>query len=75
MGTLLFISGSEVFIILVVVLVLFGAKKIPELAKGLGKGMREFKKATEDIKREINESSNDIKKDINEMKDNITDNF
>ena len=59
----------------VVVLVLFGAKKIPELAKGLGKGMREFKKATEDIKREINESSNDIKKDINEMKDNITDNF
>ncbi len=75
MGTLLFISGSEVFIILVVVLVLFGAKKIPELAKGLGKGMREFKKATEDIKREINESSNDIKKDINEMKDNIKDNF
>ncbi len=75
MGALLFISGSEIFIILVVVLVLFGAKKIPELAKGLGKGMREFKKATEDIKKEINESSNDIKKDINEMKDNISDNL
>jgi len=75
MGALLFISGSEIFIILVVVLVLFGAKKIPELAKGLGKGMREFKKATEDIKREINESSNDIRKDINEMKDNIKDNL
>jgi sec-independent protein translocase protein TatA len=75
MGALLFISGSEIFIILVVVLVLFGAKKIPELAKGLGKGMREFKKATEDIKREINESSNEIRKDINEMKDNINDNL
>lgn len=75
MGVLCFISGQEIFIILVVVLVLFGAKKIPELAKGLGKGMREFKKATEDIKREINESSNDIRKDIDEMKDNIKDNL
>jgi sec-independent protein translocase protein TatA len=73
MSTLLFISGSEIFIIVLVVLVLFGAKKIPELAKGLGKGMREFKKATDDIKREINDSSNDIVKDINEMKDNIKD--
>ena len=75
MGALCFISGQEIFIILIVVLVLFGAKKIPELAKGLGKGMREFKKATEDIKREINESSDDIRKDINEMKDNIKDNL
>ncbi|UCG28392.1 MAG: twin-arginine translocase TatA/TatE family subunit [Bacteroidales bacterium] len=71
MSQILFISGSEIFIILVVVLILFGAKKIPEIAKGLGKGMREFKKATDDIKREINESSSDIKKDISEMKDNI----
>ena len=71
MNPILFISGSEIFIILLVVLVLFGAKKIPELAKGLGKGMREFKKATDDIKREINDSSNDIVKDINDMKDNI----
>jgi sec-independent protein translocase protein TatA len=73
MGTILFISGSEIFIILIVVLVLFGAKKIPELAKGLGKGMREFKKATDDIKREINDSSNDIVKDIKEMKDDLKD--
>jgi sec-independent protein translocase protein TatA len=73
MSPLLFISGSEIFIIVLVVLVLFGAKKIPELAKGLGKGMREFKKATDDIKKEINDSSNDIVKDINEMKDNIKD--
>ena len=71
MGIILFISGSEIFIILIVVLVLFGAKKIPELAKGLGKGMREFKKATDDIKKEINDGSNDIIKDINEMKDDL----
>ena len=71
MNIILFISGSEIFIVLIVVLVLFGAKKIPELAKGMGKGMREFKKATDDIKKEINDSSNDIIKDINEMKDDI----
>ena len=47
--TILFISGSEIFIILLVVLLLFGANKLPEIARGLGKGMNEFKKATEDI--------------------------
>jgi sec-independent protein translocase protein TatA len=40
-------------IILIIVLLLFGAKKIPELAKGLGKGIREFKDAQRDIKKEI----------------------
>ena len=63
-----FISGQEIFIVFVVVLLLFGAKKIPEIARGLGKGMREFRKATEDIKREINEQSEDISNDINEFK-------
>lgn len=66
---LLFISGSEIFIILLVILLLFGSKKIPEVAKGLGKGMREFKKATDEIKKEIND--NEISKDIKEIKDNI----
>lgn len=75
MNQLLFISGSEIFIILVVVLILFGAKKIPEIAKGLGKGMREFKKATDDIKKEINDSSNDIVDDIKDMKDTFKDNL
>ncbi|HDR89876.1 MAG TPA: twin-arginine translocase TatA/TatE family subunit [Bacteroidetes bacterium] len=65
---LCFISGQEIFIVFVVVLLLFGAKKIPEIARGLGKGMREFRKATEDIKREINEQSEDISNDINEFK-------
>ena len=53
-------------------LLLFGSKKIPEFARGIGKGMREFRKATDDIKKEINEDTNDIKKDIKDIKDNIT---
>jgi sec-independent protein translocase protein TatA len=68
----LFISGQEIIIVFVVVLLLFGAKKIPEFAKGLGKGMHEFKKATDDIKREINENGGEIMDDINDMKDNLT---
>ena len=69
MNGLLFISGGEIFIVFVVALLLFGANKIPEIARGLGKGMREFKKATDDIKNEINDSSNNIVEDINDMKD------
>lgn len=67
----LFISGPEIVIVILVVLLLFGAKKIPELARGLGKGMREFKKATEDIKKEISESTDDIKKDFDDIKDDF----
>jgi sec-independent protein translocase protein TatA len=49
---------TEILLILLVVIVFFGAKKIPELAQGLGKGIREFRKAT----REIEDTSNDLKK-------------
>ncbi|MQY79891.1 MAG: twin-arginine translocase TatA/TatE family subunit [Bacteroidetes bacterium] len=73
MSNLLFISGAEIFIILVVVLVLFGAKKIPGIAKGLGKGMREFRKATDDIKKELSDSSSDIIDDIKDMKNTLKD--
>ncbi len=71
MQILLFISGQEIFIILIVVLLLFGAKKIPEVARGLGKGIKEFRKATDDIKKEINDNS-EIAKDINDIKKNIS---
>ena len=47
------LGGTEIFLILVVVLVLFGAKKIHELAKGLGTGIKEFKKATREVTDEI----------------------
>ena len=62
------LGGWEVLLILLVVLLLFGAKKIPELARGLGKGIREFKDATEGIKREIEKSSQEIEKEGNDIK-------
>ena len=47
------LSGGELVLVIVVVLVLFGAKKIPEFAKGLGKGLTEFKKASREVTDEI----------------------
>jgi sec-independent protein translocase protein TatA len=44
---------EEILIILGIVILLFGAKKIPELAKGLGQGIREFKKASNDANKEV----------------------
>ncbi len=46
-------GGGELIIILVIVLILFGAKRIPEIASGLGKGIREFKKSIKDVQSEI----------------------
>lgn len=78
-----FIGAPEVFVILLIVVMLFGADKIPEIARGLGKGMRQIKDATNEIKREINDSAvkndidtslvQDIKKDVAELNDNIDD--
>ncbi|MCZ4224406.1 Sec-independent protein translocase subunit TatA/TatB [Pedobacter rhodius] len=51
-------GGSEIVLILVVVLLLFGGKKLPELARGLGKGIREFKDASDGVKREIHRNIN-----------------
>ena len=47
------LGGGEIILILALVLILFGAKKLPELAKGLGTGIKEFKKATRDVTEEI----------------------
>ncbi len=71
MPNLMFISGPEIVVIFVFILLLFGSKKIPEVAKGLGKGLKEFKKATEDIKREINESSSDVMKDVDDFNNKL----
>lgn len=50
-------SAGELMIVLIIVFVLFGGKKIPELAKGLGKGMREFNEAKDGIRTEIENSA------------------
>jgi|TARA_B100000315_G_scaffold13305_1_gene12542 sec-independent protein translocase protein TatA len=56
------IGGWEVFLILLVVLLLFGAKRLPELARGLGKGIREFKGAVEGVEKELDEAADDVEK-------------
>jgi len=52
-------GGWEIILILAVVLILFGAKKLPELAKGLGQGIKEFKKATREVTDEIQSTTTD----------------
>ena len=52
-------GGMEWVLIVIIVLLLFGAKKLPELAKGLGKGIKEFKKAKNDVSEEINKVTED----------------
>ncbi len=60
-SVLLFLNlgGGEIFVILLVVLLFFGSKRIPELAKGLGKGMREFKDAMNGIENEVRNAANE----------------
>ena len=55
------LGTNEIIIILVIVLLLFGGKKIPELMRGLGKGVREFNDEKSNVKKEIEDSANDIK--------------
>lgn len=79
----LFIGGPEIFIVVLLVVMLFGADKIPEIARGLGKGIRQVKDATNDIKREITETSereglntdilSDVKNQVKEVKESIED--
>ena len=75
-----FISGAEILVIFLIILLLFGADRIPEIAKGLGKGIRQVKDATQEIKTEIQKSANkkgiDTKKiseQIDSVKDEIDD--
>jgi len=56
------LGGSEILLILIVILLLFGAKRIPELARGLGKGINEFKNAAKEVTSEISNAANDDEK-------------
>ena len=66
------IGGPEIIIILIVVLLLFGGRKIPDLARGIGKGIREFRNATDDsgLAKDIKDIKNefdDVKKDVTNL--------
>lgn len=65
------LGGQEVLLIVLAILILFGGRKIPELMKGLGKGIREFKQATSESG--VGEDLKDIKKEINSVKNDIAD--
>lgn len=54
-------SGIEIVIIVLVILLFFGAKRIPELARGLGQGIKEFRKASDDLKKEIDRGAEEEK--------------
>lgn len=79
----LFISFAEIGFILFIVLMVFGADKVPEIARGLGKGMKQIKNATNDIKQEITKSAKDqgididitqdVKQEIDKVKEDIGD--
>jgi len=81
--TFLFISGGEIAFILFIAIMVFGADKLPEIARGLGKGMRTLKDATNDIKHEITKTAEnsgidtsitkDVKNELNKVKDDIED--
>lgn len=82
LGTLLFIGGTEIIFILFIVVLVFGADKLPEIARGLGKGMRTLKDATNDIKHEVTKSAKEnniidtdatkeIQDEINKVKDDL----
>lgn len=59
------IGGPEMVMIFIVILLLFGAKKLPELARGVGKSMGEFKKAREEFEREITRSADEVANEDN----------
>ena len=73
----LFISGAEIAFVLFIVLMVFGADKVPEIARGVGKGMRQIKDATNDIKTEITKTAEkqgldvDITKDVRNQIDKV----
>ena len=57
----------EIVLIILVVILIFGGKKLPELARGLGKGLKEFRKAKKEITDEVNTVTDDIKESVNNI--------
>jgi len=59
----------EIVLVALVIIILFGGKKIPELARGLVKGLREFRKTTKDLKDEVNSAAEEVKSAVDETKE------
>ncbi|WP_391592886.1 twin-arginine translocase TatA/TatE family subunit [Winogradskyella sp.] len=81
---LLFIGGTEIVFILFIVVLVFGADKLPEIARGMGKGMRTLRDATNDIKHEVTKSAKEsniidtdaakeIQQELDKVKDDLED--
>lgn len=78
----LFISTPELVLVMVVILIVFGADRVPEIARGIGKGMQQIRNATNEIKHEIQKSAeqhidtstiDQVKEDINKIKETLED--
>lgn len=77
----LFISGGEIAFVIFIIIMVFGADKVPDIARGLGKGMRTLRQATDDIKTEITKSAEDrgintdiakdVKSEIDKAKESV----
>ena len=67
-------GGWEIVIIALLILLMFGAKKLPELARGLGQGIREFKGAVDGVKNEIEEADKSFDEEKNQTSDTETKN-
>lgn len=60
------ISGGELIVVLLFVLMFFGAKGIPDLARGLGRTMRQVRDATQEVKREIDRGAREVRRTVEE---------
>lgn len=61
------VGAGEIFIVALVILLIFGGKKIPELMKGLGKGVKSFKEGMNEVENKIEEVNSDVKKDVDKQ--------
>ena len=68
-------GGGEILLIFLAILVLFGADKMPGMARSIGRGMREFQKAADEIKSELVNSTSDIRSEMNNIRSGIQDNI
>ena len=65
---ILFISGQEIIVVFLIFLLLFGAKSIPGLARTMGRAMRQFKDASQDIQREMRNAADDVNTEIRKQR-------